>query len=263
MPIEWLLYPLLGVVAGLLAGLLGIGGGLVLVAALVLALPLQGVPQAAVMHTALATSLASVVITALASTRAHARRGSVLWPSVAWLVPGVLLGGWLGSVLATQLAGNSLRWFVVAYCVLAALQLFFEFPRSRPAHPTPPRGPLMTTAGVGIGAISALVGIGGGSMTVPVLIWHGVAPVRAVGTSSACGIAIGLAAAAGYAFNADVHGMPAASIGYVFLPAAIGISLTSVLMAPYGASLAHRASPVMLRRVFAAFLILMAALLSL
>jgi uncharacterized membrane protein YfcA len=94
------------------------------------------------------------------------------------------------------------------------------------------------------------------------LIWHGVAPVRAVGTSSACGIAIGLAAAAGYALNADIQGMPAASIGYVFLPAAIGISLTSVLMAPYGASLAHMASPIVLRRVFASFLILMAALLS-
>ena len=263
MPIEWLLYPLLGVVAGLLAGLLGIGGGLVLVAALVLVLPTQGVPAEAVMHAALATSLASVIITALASTRAHARRGSVLWPSVAWLVPGLLLGGWLGSVLATQLASDSLRWFVVGYCVLAALQLFFEFPRSRPAHPTPPRGPLMTTAGVGIGAVSAMVGIGGGSMTVPLLIWHGVAPVRAVGSSSACGIAIGLAAAAGYAMNGDVQAMPAASVGYVYLPAAIGISLTSALMAPYGASLAHRASPLVLRRVFAAFLVAMAALLSL
>lgn len=262
MPIEWLLYPLMGVAAGLLAGLLGVGGGLVLVAALVLVLPTQGVPAAAVVHAALATSLASVIVTGLASTRAHARRGSVLWPSVAWLVPGLVLGSWLGSLLATRLDGNSLRWFVVGYCLLAALQLFFEFPRSRPAHPTPPRGPALTSAGVGIGAVSALVGIGGGSMTVPVLVWHGVAPVRAVGTSAACGIVIGLAAAAGYAFNADVQGMPAASLGYIYLPAAIGISITSALMAPLGASLAHRASPVVLRRVFAAFLVLMAGLLS-
>ena len=262
MPIEWLLYPLMGVVAGLLAGLLGVGGGLVLVAALVLVLPSQGVPANVVMHAALATSLASVVITGIASTRAHARRGAVLWASVGWLGPGLVLGGWLGSLLATRLDGNSLRWFVVGYCLLAALQLLFGFPRSHSAHPTPPRGAALTTAGVGIGAVSALVGIGGGSMTVPVLIWHGVAPVRAVGTSAACGIVIGLAAATGYAFSADVHGMPAASLGYVYLPAAIGISVTSALMAPLGASLAHRASPAVLRRVFAGFLVLMAALLS-
>lgn len=262
MPIEWLLYPLMGVAAGLLAGLLGVGGGLVLVAALVLVLPMQGVPADAVVHAALATSLASIVVTGLASTRAHARRGSVLWPSVAWLLPGLVLGGWLGSLLATRLDGNSLRWFVVAYCLLAALQLFFEFPRSRPAHPTPPRGASLTSAGVGIGVVSALVGIGGGSMTVPVLIWRGVVPVRAVGTSSACGVAIGLASASGYALHGAVAGMPAGSLGYVYVPAAIGITLTSLWMAPYGAALAHRLSPVILKRLFAAFLAAMAMLLA-
>jgi uncharacterized membrane protein YfcA len=261
MPVEWLLYPLLGVVAGLLAGLLGIGGGLVLVAALVLVLPTQGVPAESAMHAALATSLASVIVTSMASARAHARRGSVLWPSAGWLLPGLLAGGWLGSLVATRLAGGDLRWFVVGYCVLAAAQLYFGLPRSRPAEASPPTGPGMSLAGLAIGAVSALVGIGGGSMTVPVLIWHGVAPVRAVGTSSACGIAIGLAAAAGYALHADVATMPAGSVGYVFLAAAIGISLTSVLMAPYGAALAHRISPVALRRVFALFLLSMAALL--
>lgn len=261
MPVEWLLYPLLGIVAGLLAGLLGIGGGLVLVAALVLVLPAQGVPLEAAMHAALATSLASVVITGLASTRAHARRGAVLWPSAAWLLPGLLLGAWLGSLLATRLDGERLRLFVVAYCVLAALQLAFGFPRGQPAQPSPPRGAGMSLAGILIGAVSALVGIGGGSMTVPVLIWHGVSPVRAVATSSACGVAIGLAAAAGYAFNASVEGMPAGSLGYVYLPAAIGISLTSALMAPRGAALAHQISPVALRRVFALFLLAMAGLL--
>ena len=185
----------------------------------------------------------------------------MLWPSAGWLVPGLLLGAWLGSLVATRLAGDSLRWFVVGYCVLASLQLYFGLPRGLPAQPSPPTGPGMSLAGVAIGGVSALVGIGGGSMTVPVLIWHGVAPVRAVGTSSACGIAIGLAAAAGYAFNAGAGAMPAGSVGYVYLPAAIGISLTSVLMAPYGAALAHRISPVALRRVFALFLLTMAALL--
>ena len=263
MPFEWLLYPLLGVIAGLLAGLLGVGGGLVLVAALALLLPSQGVPADAAMHAALATSLASVIVTAAASARAHHRRGSVLWPTAAWLLPGLLLGGWLGSLLATRLSGESLRWFVIAYCVLAASQLLLDWPRPRPAGPVGavPGGVGLSAIGALIGVVSALVGIGGGSMTVPVLIWRGVSPVRAVGTSSACGVAIGLAAASGYALNAEVAGMPPGSWGYVFFPAAIGIAATSLLVAPHGAALAHRVSGVTLKRIFAGFLIAMAAML--
>lgn len=261
MPIEWLLYPLLGMVAGLLAGLLGVGGGLVLVAALVLLLPAQGVPATAAMHAALATSLASVVITSLASARAHALRGSVAWPSAAWLVPGLVIGGWLGSLLGARLPGDSLRLFVVGYCVLAALQLLYGMPKAHEATSPAPRGAGLSLAGIGIGAVSALVGIGGGSMTVPLLVFLGLAPVRAVGTSSACGVAIGLAAAAGYASQSTVAGMPAGSLGYVYLPAAIGISLTSAWMAPRGAALAHRIGGLALRRVFAAFLLAMAVVL--
>ncbi len=268
MPIEWLLYPLLGVVAGLLAGLLGVGGGLVLVAALALLLPAQGVPADAAMHAALATSLASVVVTACASAYAHHKRGGVLWPSVAWLLPGLLLGGWLGSGIAKGIAGADLRWFVVGYCLLAALQLALDLPRKPAGSAAPdaaapaPTGPGLSVAGAFIGAVSALVGIGGGSMTVPLLVWRGVAPVRAVGTSSACGIAIGLSAAAGYASGGGVPGMPAGSVGFVFLPAAIGIAVTSVAMAPYGAALAHRVRPVTLKRIFAGFLLAMAAVLA-
>src|SRR5512141_2197171 len=109
MPIEWWLYPAFGVVAGLLAGLLGVGGGLVLVAGLAWLLPSQGVPASVAMQTALATSLATIVITGIASARAHNQRGSVLWPSVLWLLPGLLIGAWLGSGLATRLSGVWLR----------------------------------------------------------------------------------------------------------------------------------------------------------
>jgi hypothetical protein len=259
MPLEWLLYPALGVVAGLLAGLLGVGGGLVLVAALAWLLPLQGVPTGAVMHAALATSLASIVVTAAASARAHHRRGSVLWPTVAWLLPGILLGGWLGSGLATRISGDLLRGLVAGYCVIAALQLAMGWPRARPEVVESPRGPDLSLAGIAIGALSALVGIGGGSMTVPLLVWRGVAPVRAVGTSSACGVGIGLAAALGYATRSAVPGMPSGSWGYVVLPAALGIAATSLLAAPYGARLAHRLSGPALRRIFAIFLLAVAA----
>jgi len=251
------IYLALGAVAGVLAGLLGIGGGLVLVAALVWLLPSQGVPAAMAVHVALATALASIVLTGLSSAWSHHRRGSVLWPTVAWLVPGVLVGGWLGSLLATQLDGGLLRAFIAIYCYLAALQLGLDWPRSRARRPDAPRGPAYTAAGSGIGAISALVGIGGGSMTVPLLVWRGVRPVLAVGTSSACGVAIALASAAGYALHGPVDAaLPPGSWGYVFLPAAAAIALASVLTAPLGTRIAHRISGQSLRWVFAVFLVL-------
>ncbi|RNF82884.1 sulfite exporter TauE/SafE family protein [Montanilutibacter psychrotolerans] len=256
MPLTWLLFPVLGAIAGVLAGLLGVGGGLVLVAALAWLLPLLGVPQEAAMHAALASSLASIVMTAAASARAHAGRGSVLWPTVAWMVPGLLLGGWLGSGVAVKVDDDVLRYIVAGYCLVAAAQLTFS--KSRPSldgvQPTP-QGPLMTTAGLGIGALSAVVGIGGGSMTVPLLVWRGVVPVRAVGTSSACGIAIGLASAFGYALHAPPGALPSHAIGYVYLPAAIGVALASVVAAPYGTRLAHHLSGDTLKRVFALFLV--------
>ncbi|MFT3805763.1 sulfite exporter TauE/SafE family protein [Arenimonas sp.] len=258
MPLEWLLYPLLGLVAGVLAGLLGVGGGLVLVAALAWLLPLQGVPTADAMHAALATSLASIIITSTASARAHHLRGSVLWPSVLWLLPGLLVGAWLGSRFASLLSGEFLRGFVAIYCLIAAAQLSLDWPRPRAEAVEAPRGAGLSFAGVFIGAIASLVGIGGGSMTVPLLVWRGVAPVRAVGTSSACGIGIGLASALGYATLAPAGTMPPGSLGYVFLPAAIGIALTSMLAAPYGTRLAHRLSGKALKRVFAAFLLAVA-----
>lgn len=259
-PLMFLLFPLLGLVAGILAGLLGVGGGLVLVAALAWLLPLFGVPPEAAMHAALASSLASIVLTAASSARAHARRGSVLWPTVAWMVPGLLLGAWLGSGVAVKLDAQTLRWIVAGYCLLAAWQTGFGRSRA-PADGSEvpaPRGWPMSAAGGGIGVLSALVGIGGGSMTVPLLVWRGVKPVRAVGTSSACGVAIGLSAAVGYALHAPSGALPAHGIGYVYLPAAIGVAVASVLAAPWGTCLAHRLSGNALRKVFALFLLLVA-----
>ncbi|MDH5832672.1 sulfite exporter TauE/SafE family protein [Luteimonas kalidii] len=253
----WWVFPLLGVAAGVLAGLLGIGGGLVLIGALVWLLPAYGVPQEAAMHAALASSLASIVLTAASSARAHHRRGGVLWPTVGWMVPGLLLGGWLGSLVAVALAGEVLRWCVALYCFVVAAQMAFGGPRGGAATGTGvPTGWPLTVAGGGIGAVSAVVGIGGGSMTVPLLVWRGVVPVRAVGTSSACGIFIGLASAAGYAVHAPAGALPAHAIGYIYLPAAIGIALASVLAAPLGTRLAHAISGAALKRVFAVFMVL-------
>jgi len=252
----WLLYPLLGACAGVLAGLLGIGGGLVLVAALAWLLPLQGVPTDAAMHAALASSMASIVLTAASSARSHHRRGSVLWPTVAWMVPGVLLGGWLGSRVAIGLDGDVLRWCVAIYCFIVAGQMLLSRTNGAGDADFVPRGPGYSAAGGAIGALSALVGIGGGSMTVPLLVWRGVPPVRAVGTSSACGIFIGIGSASNYALQAPAGALPLEhGIGYVYLPAAIGVATASVLAAPYGTRLAHAISGDALKRVFALFMV--------
>ena len=254
-----LMFLALGAIAGVLAGLLGVGGGLVLVAALAWLLPTLGVPADAAMHAALASSLASIVLTAAASARAHARRGSVLWPTVRWMVPGLLLGGWIGSAGAVRIDGEVLRYIVAGYCLLAAAQLQFGRVRAMGDDaPTAPGGTAIGIAGIGIGAVSAVVGIGGGSMTVPLLVWRGVAPVRAIGTSSACGVAIGLASAIGYALHAPPGALPEFAIGYVYLPAAAAVAVASVLAAPLGMRLAHRLHGDTLKRVFALFLVAVA-----
>ncbi|TQD47741.1 sulfite exporter TauE/SafE family protein [Lysobacter aestuarii] len=254
-----LLFLLLGAIAGVLAGLLGVGGGLVLVAALAWLLPLMGIPQEAAMHAALASSLASIVLTAAASARAHHRRGSVMWATVAWMVPGLLLGGWLGSGLAVRIDDAVLRYLVAGYCVVAAAQMLTGRRRANDRDAAPPRGIGMSLAGSGIGALSAVIGIGGGSMTVPLLVALGSAPVRAVGTSSACGVAIGLASALGYAMHAPDGALPAHAVGYVYLPAAAGVAAASVFAAPLGTRLAHHLSGETLKRVFAGFLLLVGA----
>jgi uncharacterized membrane protein YfcA len=247
-----------GAVTGVFAGLLGIGGGLLIVLALAWLLPLLGVPAAMVMHAALATSLASIVVTSLSSSCAHHRRGAVLWPTVAWMVPGLLLGGWLGSRVAVHVPGAWLRWGVALYCAVMAWQLL----RGRHADGADgrraPTGAWLSLAGAGIGGVSALIGIGGGSMTVPLLIARRVAPVRAVATSSACGAAIGLGSALGYALDLPGGGLPLAhSWGYVYLPATAGIALAAALTAPLGTRLAHRLPAARLRAIFAVFLLVL------
>ena len=254
------LYLAVGAAAGLLAGLLGVGGGLIIVAALAWLLPLRGFPPEHVMHVALATSLASIILTSISSTRAHWRRGSVLWPSVKALAPGMVLGGLGGAQLASHLPSDALRWFVAGYCLVAALQLRFgQVKAGAKTAAEPPAGARLFVFGVGIGVLSALVGIGGGSMTVPLLVWLGVAPVRAVGTSAACGFAIAVASAAGFLYGGHAAGgaLPAGSLGFVYLPAAAGIALASILVAPQGVRLAHALSGPALKQVFAGFLLLM------
>ena len=251
-----------GGVAGFLAGLFGIGGGMIMVAALAFALPLLDVPAAHVMHVALATSLACIVLTAIASTRAHTRRGSVIWISVAWLAPGLVCGGVLGAMLAGALPDAWLRIGFAAYCFVVAALMFAAQDEPAAGATVVPRGPLLSVLALPIGAMSALVGIGGGSMLVPLLIRRGSNAVRAVGTSAACGIAVALAAAAGYATSAEAAsaGLPAGAIGFVHVPTALLLALASTFAARHGVRVAHRLAHAKLSRAFAVLLAVVGAL---
>jgi uncharacterized protein len=258
--VEVVTYLAVGAAAGVLAGLLGVGGGLIIVAALAYVLPARGVPVESVMQVALATSLASIVLTSLSSTRAHHVRSSVLWPTMRALAPGLVIGGWLGALVASALPSQVLRYSVAVYCGIAAAQLIFGQVRANAVADSVPTGWILLLWGVGIGVLSAIVGIGGGSMTVPLLVWLGVAPVRAVGTSAACGFVIACASVLGFVLGGQhAIGLPSGSLGFVYLPAAAGIAVASILTAPYGVRLAHRLSGPQLKRVFAGFLLFMGA----
>jgi uncharacterized membrane protein YfcA len=261
-----MIFLLAGASAGFLGGLLGIGGGLLLVAALSFALPALGIPADEVMHVSVATSMASIVLTFISSATAHIRRGGVLWPSWRWLAPGMVLGGFLGAHMAQMLSGQALRDVIAAFCALMAVQMAMGKGRqSAVDQEHVPRSPWLFPSGVGIGAVSAIVGIGGGSMTVPLLVALGVKPVKAVATSTVCGLAIAVSSALSYMLSvrAPAHPLPAGTLGYVFLPAAAATAVASTVFAPYGVQVAHRISGKSLRRVFAIFLLVIGVLIAL
>ena len=252
--IPWLVFAGVGAVAGVLAGLLGVGGGLVMVPAVVFYLEASGTAPQHVLHMALGTSLAIIVFTSISSFRAHHKRGAVQWPIVARITGGILAGTYGGSYLAAQLSTHFLTVFFVVFLYLVAVQMLLDFkPKATRAMPGWPGTSL---AGLAIGCLSALVGIGGGSLSVPFMTWHNVPIHRAIGTSAAIGLPIALAGAAGYVVNGwNVPGLPAHSLGFVYLPALIGVAAVSVFFAPLGARLAHRLPTALLKKVFATFII--------
>jgi uncharacterized membrane protein YfcA len=255
-----------GASAGFLSGLLGIAGGLLVVAALTLTLPALGIPSAQVMHVSVATAMAANVLTLMSATTAHGRRLSIVWPTWRWLASGLIIGGFVGAHITPLLSTQVLRWVIAAFCAFMAWRMAFARKRvadpNRPEHI--PRSPWLLPAGTGIGAVSAVVGIGGGSMTVPLLVALGVKPVKAVSTSAVCGLTIAVSTVLSYALT--VHGprqaLPWGSVGYLYLPAAACIAAGSMSLAPAGARLAHSISSAALTRVFAVFLLLVGALIA-
>ncbi len=248
----WALYLATGAFAGLLAGLLGVGGGLVIVPVLTFIFEAQHFPHDQVIHLALGTSLASILFTSVSSVRAHHAHGAVEWSTVKNITPGILLGTFGGSLLASRLPTGFLKVFFVCFLFYVATQMLLNF-RPKPSRQLPSKGG-MSAAGAVIGGVSAFVGIGGGSLSVPFMTWCNVSMHRAIATSAAIGFPIAAAGALGYVAGGQGAATQPYSLGYVYLPALAGLVAASVPMAPVGAKLAHRLPVAKLKKIFALLL---------
>jgi uncharacterized membrane protein YfcA len=258
--VAWLQLGAVGALAGLLAGYLGIGGGLVLVPALSWWLGqhlVGGSAENPVVHMAVATSLATMLLTSLSSIVAHQRRGAVGWPAVRLLVPGLLAGAALGALLASHLSTTGLAAVFGIFAMVAGLQLLLG--RNSEQQRALPGRLVSSAVALAIGAVSALVGVGGGSMTAPWLMWHGIRAQTAIATAAACGYPIALAGSLSFAWLGTRAGVDTPqTLGYVYLPALLGVSVVSVLTAPLGAALVHASPPQRVRRGFGLVLLLVA-----
>lgn len=249
-----LLCAALGVIAGLLAGLLGVGGGVVVVPALVMLLPLVNVPEPLVMHLAVGTSLATIIFTGASSALKHHRQGNVEIPIALRLGGGVLVGSLLGGFVVGFVPATVLRVVFLVFIMLVALRMLFGIqPPATWQLPSPVR---LFGAGGTIGALSAWVGIGGGALTVPFLVACHVDVRKAIGTSAALGSPLALAGVTGFILSGwRVEGLPPHSLGYVYLPALLGIAPLSMIGAPIGAAWTNRVPAAALKRGFAVLLL--------
>ena len=254
----WLIaYLALGLLTGLLAGLFGIGGGAVMVPVLTVMFAAQGFAPDYVVHLALGTSMATIIPTSLSSLNAHHKHGAVLWSAVRGLAPGILLGTFAATFLAAMLSPRPLAIFFCIFMSYVAAQMILNRKPS-PSRQLPGAFGL-ASVGAGIGTISALVAIGGGTMTVPFLTWCNVRLQTAIGTSAAVGLPIALAGATGYLINGwGTAGLPNNTLGFVYWPAVLAMAAASLFSAPLGAKLAHKLPVATLKKLFAALIIVLA-----
>ncbi|MGC9386080.1 MAG: sulfite exporter TauE/SafE family protein [Hydrogenovibrio sp.] len=253
MLIELLIYVLTGIVAGFFAGLLGIGGGLIIIPILS-SVFLHFLDTPHLVHLAIGTSMATILITAIASTRAHQKHKAIRWDIVKSLTPGILVGGFLGGWISQYFNASMLAQIFAVIEIAIALQMLLNI------QPSPNRElPGLvgrTTAGTLIGALSSLVGIGGGALNTPYLVWHNVTVRQAIATSAACSLPVAAAGTLGFlvaGWNATQ--LPEYATGYIYWPAFFGIVIASFLVVPFGASLTHKLPVHQLKRVFGLLLI--------
>jgi uncharacterized membrane protein YfcA len=250
---------LLGIGTGFLAGLLGIGGGMLMVPFITIILSNRAVESSLAVKMAIATSMATIIFTSVSSVRAHHKRGAVRWDLVKGLAPGIVIGSLIGSLgVFALLKGVWLAIFFALFVGFSATQMFLD-KKPAPSRQMPGTAGQLGAGGV-IGFISGLVGAGGGFISVPFMTWCNVAIHNAVATSAALGFPIALANVLGYIVaGQNVQNLPAGAFGYIWLPALVVIAACSVFTAPLGAKAAHRLPVKQLKRVFACVLYLLAA----
>jgi uncharacterized protein len=253
----WLVaYLALGAFVGFLAGLLGIGGGMIMVPFLLILFQAQGFPFETKMQVILATSMATIIFTAISSVRTHHAKSAVNWHVVWSMAPGILIGTMIGTRVVAKLSTQFLAVFFTAFLFYTATQMLLNF-KPKASRTLPGRVGLVA-AGVIVGVLSALVGAGGGFFSIPFLTWSNVPIHGAVGTSAALGFPIAVFTTIGNIFNGwNMPNVPQPSLGYIYLPALIGISISSVFTAPFGARLAHRLPVATLKRTLAVMLYLL------
>ncbi len=249
------LFLLVGVVTGIMAGLFGIGGGAIVVPALIPLFHSFNFPAELVVHMAIGSSLATIVFTSISAIYGHHQRQAVLWPVVRKMTLGILLGAWLGALIASTLEAFWLQRVFALFLLFLSVKIAINR-ESNPAYPLPDFTGLSLIGG-GIGTLSSIVGIGGGTLTVPFLVGSGAPIQKAVATSSACGLPIAVAGTLGYIINGlEISNLPLASSGYIFWPAVVIIAFSSMIFAPVGVQLAHHLPATTSQRLFALFLLL-------
>jgi uncharacterized membrane protein YfcA len=254
----WATYLGLGLFVGFFAGLLGIGGGMMLVTVLVMVFGAQHLSEDRLVHMAIGTSLASIVLTSLSSVRAHAARGVVRWDILRQMTLGIVMGTLLGAVVADALPSRQLVMFFLVFMCYSTVQMWLDLKPS-PTRQLPGRAGL-ALAGFVTGALSAVIGVGGGFITIPLLTACNVPMLNAIGTSAAVGLPIALAGAVGYAWTGlGKADLPTMTLGYIHIPALAGIVLGTFVTVPYGVRAAHAWPVKRLKRVFAVLLLILTA----
>lgn len=244
----------MGIVAGLLGGLLGISGGVITVPLLFFIFKAWHLEEANPMHLAIGTSLASMVFNSAASTWFHHRKKGVLWNIGFFMLPGIVLGSLAGVWIATDISET---WLKLLFGVFAcSIGIYFFFPEKKEVHDHPlPKKTTLNVVGFGIAFIANILGIGGSIFTAPYLMIHKVPPKKAIGTSAMTGFFITFLGALSYLYLGLSQVKAPETIGYLYLPAFITLSITTVLAAPFGVLLAHHLSTSILRKIFAFALI--------
>lgn len=252
------IYFMIGAISGFMSGLFGIGGGIIIIPALsFIFMHWDVVPAEAVMHMAVGTSLATIIITAISSVYAHHKRGAVQWDRVIQLLPGLLGGSICGAVLSGYLPSGMLRVFFGLFLIVVGIRLL-QNPKASDVKILPSVWSVRIVTFF-IGELAGMLGVGGGVLIVPYLLRCQLDMRNAVGTSIACGMAIGIVATLTYMLTGLISFTHIPwSTGYIYWPAFLGVGVMSILFAPLGALLAHKLPGDLLKRIFAVLILLIA-----